>query len=393
MQLIVRRFSCGAAQQQKFVQGLSSKNTARTFSTGYAKISKMQQSRKAASGNQRGIVQQAYMESKEFDKAIIHGARQVNGNMTDTGMYNWRVAAINNALAKRGKATGPLTVEDLTSLGHLDQYHYMGTEACDEAIDILGLDEHVHVLDIGSGIGGPSRYMSLKSGCSITGVELQNDLNVAARDLTERVNLHNKVRFVTGDFVSCYQANDPLLRVGFDHMISMLVILHVPDRQALLKASYDSLKPGATFLIEDFARMGGPFTEKEASDLKNVVSAHTVTSPAEYVASLEEAGFVDVEVVDLSEPWRKWTKARHESYRESKEETIKMHGEKLFNDRVAFYEVIDELFAGGNLGGVRITGRKMGLQEKRLQRGRVAHSTSSHSRVAVLNELGSTVSK
>merc|ERR1719160_2325183 len=78
---------------------------------------------------------------------------------------------------------------------------------------------------------------------------------------------------------------------------------------------------------------------------------------------------------------------------ESKEETIKMHGEKLFNDRVAFYEVIDELFAGGNLGGVRITGRKMGLQEKRLQRGRVAHSTSSHSRVAVLNELGSTVSK
>lgn len=69
--------------------------------------------------------------------------------------------------------------------------------------------------------------------------------------------------------------------------------------------------------------------------------------------------------------------------------TIKMHGEKLFNDRVHFYEVIDELFAGGNLGGVRITGRKKGIQEAKLHHGR--HTTRAVSETAVLNELGSTV--
>ena len=36
-------------------------------------------------------------------------------------MYNWRVKAVLNALARAGKAEGPLTVRDLTSLGHLDQ--------------------------------------------------------------------------------------------------------------------------------------------------------------------------------------------------------------------------------------------------------------------------------
>jgi len=315
-------------------------------------------------------------------------------DMTASGMYNWRVAAVNNALAKRGKATGPLTVEDLTSLGHLDQYHYEGTEANDEVIEILGLDANVSVLDIGAGIGGPARYLSMKSGCSVVGVELQKDLTDAASDLTARVGLADKVRFVTGDFVERYEAKDAALQAKFDHMVSLLVILHIPNRPELLRQSFDSLKPGGTFLIEDFALVGDEFTAREDSHLKNVVSAVTVTSQAVYVAELEAAGFVDIEVVELSEGWRKWTSARHQMYRASKEETIKMHGETLFNSRVAFYEVIDELFAGGNLGGVRITGRKegdFGLKDK-LHRGRISADTHVK-KTAVLNELGSTVSK
>jgi len=329
----------------------------------------------------------------QLPQCSFKAASTVRGcaNMTNTGMYNWRVAAVNNALAKRGKAEGPLTVDDLISLGHLDQYHYMGTEACDELIHILGLDSSVSVLDIGSGIGGPARYLSMKSGCKTTGVELQSDLNEAATDLTARVGLADKVQFVTGDFVERFNSKDEKLQTQFDHAVSLLVILHVPDRPALLKAMHDGMKPGGTFLIEDFALVGERFTEKEASNLKNVVSANTVTSAKDYIAELEAAGFADIEVVDLSEGWQKWTKARHESYRASKDDTIKMHSEKLFNDRVSFYEVIDELFAGGNLGGARITGRKMSTAETRLRLGRSGDASAPKSKTAVLNEMGSTV--
>lgn len=381
--MAIRRVSQFMAQQPKFAFGMSPCLKGRRDFCAPA----------VESMRQPESMREALWKSKEFDKALKAEATKVNGDMTATGMYNWRVAAVNNALALRGKETGPLTVDDLTSLGHLDQYHYMGTEACDEAIEILGLDENATVLDIGSGIGGPARYLSMKSGCDITGVELQEDLNVAATDLTTRVGLQNQVRFVTGDFVERYQAQDADLRVRFDHVMSLLVILHVPDRLALLQAAYNCLKPGGTFLIEDFAMVGDHFLPQEASNLKNVVSAHTVTSKAAYIAELETAGFVDIEVVDLSAPWTQWTKARHESYRASKEETIKMHGEKLFTDRVKFYEVIDELFAGGNLGGVRITGRKMSLPEEKLLRGR-SFSGDRHkdtAKTAVLNELGSTV--
>lgn len=320
--------------------------------------------------------------------------KDAGDKMTSGGMYNWRVEAVNNALAKRGKATGPLTVEDLTSLGHLDQYHYLGVDACDELISILGLDSSVKVLDIGSGIGGPARYLSMKSACDVTGVELQSDLADASTDLTKRVGLDDRVRFVTGDFVSSYRAGDSRLQpASFDHMVSLLVFLHIPGRADLLKTCYESLKPDGTFLIEDFALIGKEFTAQEDSWLKNVVTANTVTSGAQYTADLEAAGFTDIDVVDLSETWTEWTKARHVLYRASKDQTIQDHGEKVFTDRVAFYEVIDSLFAGRNLGGVRITGRKRGEKEEKLYRGRLAAAAHEKKSEAVLNEYGSTVQK
>ena len=57
--------------------------------------------------------------------------------MTQGGMYNWRVKSVLDALARQGKAEGPLTVEDLVGLGHLDQYHYLGVTACDHVIELL----------------------------------------------------------------------------------------------------------------------------------------------------------------------------------------------------------------------------------------------------------------
>jgi len=311
-------------------------------------------------------------------------------SMTSTQMYNWRVAAVRNALSERGKAEGPLTVDDLVSLGHLDQYHYLGVQACDELLDILGIEAGARVLDIGSGIGGPARYIAQQSGCDITGVELQKDLVDYGSELTQRVGLAEQVRFVHGDFLELVRSGSGVVgEAMFDHVISLLVILHFPERPAALQACYDSLKPGGTLLIEDFAMVGNGFTEKESNDLVGTVSANTVTSVAQYVSELEAAGFVDVHVDNLTPEWKAWTKARHEAYRESKETTVQMHGEKLFNDRVAFYEVIDSLFAGGNLGGARITARKMSTAEKNLKL--KAGSRKTNPSKASLNEYGVTV--
>ena len=187
-------------------------------------------------------------------------------SLTRGTMYNWRVTAIMNALEKAGRATGPLQLGDLTALGHLDQYHYLGTEACDHVIELLGIQADASVLDIGAGIGGPARYLSAHTGCRVVGVELQEELSAAAAELTSRVEgLADRVAFVTGDFsssecalpqvklsahspnrqgaapatVRCATVSCTRRQAQFDHFVSLLVFLHVPDRGALLRRCYD----------------------------------------------------------------------------------------------------------------------------------------------------------
>jgi SAM-dependent methyltransferase len=189
--------------------------------------------------------------------------------MTAGQMYNWRVAAVHNALSRAGKAEGPLELSDLTALGHLDQYHYLGTEACDHVATLLGLAPGASVLDIGAGIGGPARYLAAQTGCSVVGVELQDDLAQAATELTARVvgDLSERVQFVTGDICSDELA---LPVQQFDHMISLLVFLHIPHREVLLRRCHDHIKPGGSFVIEDFCSLA-PFTSDEAATLSDLV--------------------------------------------------------------------------------------------------------------------------
>ena len=88
--------------------------------------------------------------------------------------------------------------------------------------------------------------------------------------------------------------------------------------------------------------------------------APTVTSLADYLADLEAAGFVDVRCEDMTPEWVAWTAERHRAFRASEKEAIATSGLAIYQSRCEFYGAIDALFANGNLGGARITGRRPG---------------------------------
>ena len=286
---------------------------------------------------------------------------RVTESMSDGSMYNWRVQAVLEALAKAGKAEGPLDVDDLSKLGHLDQYHYLGTEACDDVAELLGLVPESTLLDVGSGIGGPARYLAATTGCTVVGIEYQNELSEAATSLTARVpGLADRVAFVQGDACDARSLRLPAPMAphdNFDHFMSLLVNLHVPDRHALHSACFSRLAPGGTFVIEDFAALAPP-TAEESRTLVDLVKAPSVTSVAEYVAELQSVGFVDLHVHDMSPVWTQWTAARSDEYAASEADAVALHGRAIFDDRRLFYRGVADLFAKGNIGGVRITGRR-----------------------------------
>ena len=65
-----------------------------------------------------------------------------------------------------------------------------------------GLQPGANVLSIGSGLGGPARFLAGRYGVAVTAVELQPDLHAAAAELTHRCGLSAAVAHVCADVLA-----------------------------------------------------------------------------------------------------------------------------------------------------------------------------------------------
>jgi len=243
----------------------------------------------------------------------------------------------------------PLKAEDVSPF---DQYHYLGTAAVDDAICSLDIGPGSRVIDIGSGIGGPARYMAEKTGCRVTALELQFDLHNIACSLTERCGLSGSVRHVCGDILDFPEGH-----CDFDAAVSWLSFLHIPDRLSLLKKCYNILKPDGKMFIEDFYRCGG-FNEEETKILSEDVYCDYLPTSEEYREQLTGSGFTEVELVDKTGCWKNFVKERMEKFIESRSRHVKVHNVEIVKELEDFYKKMSQLFDSNNLGGLRIIAKK-----------------------------------
>ena len=256
---------------------------------------------------------------------------------------------IEKGLAAQG--IGPKDAIPPERLFPLDQWHYHGTEAIRAAAERLGLGPESRVLDVGSGVGGPARFLAHAYRCSVTALELQPELDAIARDLTRRCGLADHVSHVCGDALV-----HPLPDAAFDAAVSWLAVLHIPDRRRLFGRLARALHPRGGCLVEDFC-MRTPFAPRDLRDLHHVVFGVTVTRVEEYTADLLAAGFTDVVVADTTGDWAPYTAARLAAWRDGRADHVRTYGEATYAAQEAFYAVIARLFASGSLGGVRATAR------------------------------------
>jgi len=237
-------------------------------------------------------------------------------------------------------------------VSYFDQYHYFGTDALDEAIDLLKIDSKKRIIEIGSGIGGCARYLAEKTGCHLTAVEIQPDLDAIASYLSARCSLSGLIRHVRADILDFRKEGD-----GYDIAVSWLSFLHIPDRQALLKKCYSLLKPGGQIFIEDYYKRN-KFTKEEADVLREDVYCPYLPAYEEYKEQLAGNGFTNIEMSDKTECWKNFVKERMRQFGESRDRQVKVHGIDTVNDLEDFYKKVSRLFEGNNLGGLRISAKK-----------------------------------
>src|SRR6516164_4363929 len=101
---------------------------------------------------------------------------------------------LKTALAVFGPEEAQLAPQQLAAL---DQFHTRGLGATADLAKLAGITADTAVLDVGSGVGGPARFLAAAYGCRVTGVDLSEPFVDAARYLTERTGQSGQVSFET----------------------------------------------------------------------------------------------------------------------------------------------------------------------------------------------------
>jgi ubiquinone/menaquinone biosynthesis C-methylase UbiE/alkylhydroperoxidase family enzyme len=137
----------------------------------------------------------------------------------------------------------------IEALAPYDQFHGRGIEATEDAARLMVLGPTDHLLDVGSGIGGPARYFASHFGCRVTGIDLTPEFCGVAQELTRRLQLQDRVEFDIGDALAM-----PYADAAFDGAVSMNVAMNIADKGGFYREIGRVLKPGGWLVLGEIVR-------------------------------------------------------------------------------------------------------------------------------------------
>jgi SAM-dependent methyltransferase len=208
------------------------------------------------------------------------------------------------ALQRAGKNIAALTRDDLAGF---DEFHGGGRESTRELARLAGLHAGMHVLDIGSGVGGPARTLAAEFGCRVTGVDLTAEFCRAADMLTARVGLSDRVTFRQGSAVDL-----PFEADTFEVVWTQNVLMNVADKGRLFREAYRVLKPAGQLAFE--ALMAGVVTGVHLPVFwASNPALNFLSAPAEIRRLVAASGFTEVVWNDVTACALEMGRRRHAS--------------------------------------------------------------------------------
>jgi ubiquinone/menaquinone biosynthesis C-methylase UbiE len=154
------------------------------------------------------------------------------------------------------RSVGLLEGQSLSSrdLAALDQFHVGGLDASDALARLCSLSSGMHVLDVGSGLGGPSRFLAATYRCRVTGIDVTESYCRIASLLAERMGVEHLVDYRHGDALHL-----PFADQTFDAAWTQHASMNIAEKAEFYAEIARAVQIGGRFAVHDVVQsIGGP---------------------------------------------------------------------------------------------------------------------------------------
>jgi ubiquinone/menaquinone biosynthesis C-methylase UbiE len=149
-----------------------------------------------------------------------------------------------------------------------------------------------HVLDIGSGTGGPAVRLAERTGARVTGVTVSGSQVARSRERAAAASLTDRVSFVLADVLEL-----PYEDESFDAAWAIDSFAHIADRPRALRHVWRAPPRGGRLLMTEFTRRGDP-SRAQLETFRQVWTSPPPLPLAEGLQLAYEAGFELVRLED-----------------------------------------------------------------------------------------------
>ena len=180
------------------------------------------------------------------------------------------------------------------TLAPFDHFHGRGLAATEDTAARLAPQPGERLLDIGSGIGGPARWIAAKFGVDVTGVDLTPEFCAAAEELNAMTGLADRVHIRQGSALAL-----PVPDAAFDAAYSQNVIMNIADKSLFYREAFRALRSGGRLALSNLCAgpAGEPYFPVPWATTRDTSFLET---PESMRAGLAAAGFEIVAFRDIT---------------------------------------------------------------------------------------------
>jgi cyclopropane fatty-acyl-phospholipid synthase-like methyltransferase len=238
----------------------------------------------------------------------------------------------------------------------LGQFSWITADELRKFFRKLDLDIESRVLDVACGSGGPALFTAQTLGCQVTGLDIDENGIDVAKKMTQARGLQSRANFEHGD------ASQPLPfpDASFDAVISIDAMNHFSHRAEVFAEWLRVLRPGGRFLFTDAVIVTGMLSRDEILARSRSMGHFLFTPSGLHERLIEAAGFVELQVEDVTDTIATVSKRWHDAREKHRSELLKTETQADFEGLQNMLAVAHTLASGRRLSRFAYSASKAG---------------------------------